>query len=195
MDGDKELGKLNPFRYRSYYYDEDISMYYLQSRYYDAEIGRFINADDVNLIPTMQTGIKGTNLFEYCDDNPVNKEDPTGEWSKKSIINGLKKIVKSIWNLFMKTKFSSILNFLGNVTFFASMIKFAVKGWKRVYPNVKALINAFIKLIKHIRWRWTTFKAGVTTTRYKFTVGIGIIAGVFVTALTALIVSTRNKAR
>lgn len=39
------IGELNPFRYRSYYYDSDIQLYYLQSRYYDPEIGRFINLD------------------------------------------------------------------------------------------------------------------------------------------------------
>ena len=55
-------------------------MYYLQSRYYDAEIGRFINADDVNLIPTMQVGIKGTNLFEYCNNNPIRNQDSYGKW-------------------------------------------------------------------------------------------------------------------
>ncbi len=45
--GDMVIGELNPFRYRSYYYYSDIELYYLQSRYYDAEVGRFINCDDV----------------------------------------------------------------------------------------------------------------------------------------------------
>ena len=57
---------------------------------------RNINADDVNLIPTMQTGIKGTNLFEYCDDNPVNKEDLTGYAPSKNLkylIGGFVKIL------------------------------------------------------------------------------------------------------
>ena len=39
------LGKLNPLRYRGYVYDHETGLYYLQSRYYDPEIGRFINAD------------------------------------------------------------------------------------------------------------------------------------------------------
>ena len=74
----------------------------MNSRYYDAETGRFVNADDVNLIPTMQSGIKGTNLFEYCDNNVVNKDDPTGQWSIKSTVNnavkGIKNTLKKIWN-------------------------------------------------------------------------------------------------
>ncbi len=72
-----ELGNLNPFRYRSYYYDSDIEMYYLQSRYYDPEVCRFINSDDVNYI-----GLAGTvgsyNAFAYCENNPVNNSDPSG---------------------------------------------------------------------------------------------------------------------
>ena len=54
-------------------------MYYLNSRYYDAEVGRFINADDVNLIPLIQSGVKGSNLFEYCNNNAINMVDLDGE--------------------------------------------------------------------------------------------------------------------
>ena len=44
------IGRVNPFRYKGYYYDEDTKLYYLQSRYYDAEIRRFINADNVGVV-------------------------------------------------------------------------------------------------------------------------------------------------
>ena len=66
----------NPFRYRGYYYDTDLGMYYLQSRYYDARIGRFINAD--GYVSTGQ-GLTGNNMFAYCGNNPVNRVDPNGE--------------------------------------------------------------------------------------------------------------------
>ena len=72
------IADLNPFRYRSYYYDSDIKMYYLQSRYYDPEVGRFINCDDVNYIGHAKT-VNSYNAFSYCDNNPVNFLDPTGE--------------------------------------------------------------------------------------------------------------------
>lgn len=72
-----EIGNLNPLRYRSYYYDSDIQMYYLQSRYYDPEIGRFINCDDVNYIGITELELS-YNPFAYCENNPVNGWDPSG---------------------------------------------------------------------------------------------------------------------
>ena len=72
----------NPFRYRGYYYDTDLEMYYLQSRYYDAKICRFINAD--GYVSTGQ-GILGNNMFAYCNNNPVNYVDPFGESSLFSL--------------------------------------------------------------------------------------------------------------
>ena len=73
----------NPFRYRGYYYDSDLGMYYLQSRYYDAKICRFISAD--GYVSTGQ-GILGNNMFAYCGNNPVNMVDPTGEIAITTLI-------------------------------------------------------------------------------------------------------------
>ena len=87
--GNSTGAQYNPFRYRGYYYDTDLGMYYLQSRYYDARIGRFINAD--GYVSTGQ-GLTGNNMFAYCGNNPVNRVDPTGKiWF---LIN-LFKIIKS----------------------------------------------------------------------------------------------------
>ncbi|MGN0463442.1 MAG: RHS repeat domain-containing protein [Acutalibacteraceae bacterium] len=74
-----EIANLNPFRYRSYYYDSDIQMYYLQSRYYDPEVGRFINCDDVNYIGYSDTA-NSYNAFAYCENNSINREDTTGSF-------------------------------------------------------------------------------------------------------------------
>ena len=70
------LGAQNPFRYRGYVYDAETGLYYLQTRYYDPEVSRFINADN-----QLSTGsdLTGLNLFAYCGNNPVNRIDPTGE--------------------------------------------------------------------------------------------------------------------
>ena len=67
--------KNNPLRYRGYYYDIDLQLYYLQSRYYDSSTGRFINAD--GYIST-GTGILGYNMYSYCNNNPVMYTDSEG---------------------------------------------------------------------------------------------------------------------
>ena len=69
------LGVQNPIRYRGYYYDTETGLYYLQNRYYDPVVGRFINADST--VSTGQ-GLIGTNMFAYCGNNPVSRFDPTG---------------------------------------------------------------------------------------------------------------------
>lgn len=72
---------LNPFRYRGYYWDDELELYYLQSRYYDPEVGRFISPDSIeNINPN---AIFGLNLYAYCYNNPIN--------FKKSnlIVNGI----------------------------------------------------------------------------------------------------------
>ena len=74
---DIAIGNLNPFRYRGYYYDAETGLYYLQSRYYDPEVGRFINCDDVNYIGTTGSEIS-YNPFAYCKNDPVNNYDPNG---------------------------------------------------------------------------------------------------------------------
>ncbi|MBE7066704.1 MAG: RHS repeat-associated core domain-containing protein [Ruminococcaceae bacterium] len=66
------IGHRNPIRYRGYYYDIETRLYYLQSRYYDPYLGRFISAD--TYISTGQ-GILGHNMFAYCGNNPENPYD------------------------------------------------------------------------------------------------------------------------
>ena len=70
------LGKANALRYRSYVYDPETALYYLQSRYYNPGTGRFINADV--LVATGQ-GLLGNNMFAYCQNNPINLVDSSGQ--------------------------------------------------------------------------------------------------------------------
>ena len=76
------IGQKNPIRYRGYYYDSETGFYYLNTRYYDPEIGRFLNADSA--IGQMGN-VQGTNMFAYCFDNPVNMSDSTGNRAVASI--------------------------------------------------------------------------------------------------------------
>lgn len=68
----------NPFRYRSYYYDFETGLYYLNSRYYDPQVGRFINADDISVLSESKEFINGLNLYSYCNNNPIMHCDQTG---------------------------------------------------------------------------------------------------------------------
>ncbi len=72
------LGVDNPFRYRGYYYDKENGLYYLKSRYYNPQIGRFINADDPCLLFLSGKEIQRTNVFSYVKNNSVMYVDPTG---------------------------------------------------------------------------------------------------------------------
>ena len=73
--GEFSQAKRNRIAYRGYYYDSDLDLYYLQSRYYDPSTKRFINAD--SYISTGQ-GILGYNMYAYCNNNPVNYVDYGG---------------------------------------------------------------------------------------------------------------------
>ena len=70
------IGRYNPFRYRGYYYDTDLYLYYLMSRYYDPLTGRFINADSLEYLDP--ESINGLNLYAYCYNNPIMYADPSG---------------------------------------------------------------------------------------------------------------------
>lgn len=79
ISGDEEIAKLNPFRYRGYYQDDETGLFYVGSRYYDPEIGRFINADvPGSMILQGDSSILATNLFAYCFNNPVINSDHSG---------------------------------------------------------------------------------------------------------------------
>ncbi|MBO6261379.1 MAG: RHS repeat-associated core domain-containing protein [Bacilli bacterium] len=70
------IGNINPIRYRSYYCDTDLRLYWLTSRYYDSETGRFISPDDCSYLDYKK--INGLNLYAYSKNNPVMYYDPSG---------------------------------------------------------------------------------------------------------------------
>ena len=71
------VATVNPFRYRGCYYDNEANLYYMQSRYYDSMIGRFINSD-MPEYALLSMNATGHNLMAYCLNNPVNLTDSTG---------------------------------------------------------------------------------------------------------------------
>ncbi len=79
------LLRYNPLRYRGYVYDTETGLYYLQSRYYNPEIGRFINAD---AFASTGQGALGNNMYAYCLNNPVMGYDPLGRFGLTALICG-----------------------------------------------------------------------------------------------------------
>ena len=69
------LGKVQPFRYRGYVFDEETGLYYLRSRYYNPGWGRFANADAEIAVEAKLWDAK---LFIYCANNPVRYTDDGG---------------------------------------------------------------------------------------------------------------------
>ncbi len=69
------MRNINPLRFRGYYYDTETGFYYLQSRYYDPVVSRFINADSY---ASTGQGFLGYNMFAYCGNNPVSRVDADG---------------------------------------------------------------------------------------------------------------------
>ena len=86
---------INPFQYRGYYYDKDLGLYYLNSRYYNPSVGRFINAD--RYVSTGQ-GLLGHNMFTYCGNNPINRVDPLGCSFVSPVLIELTQITNNIIN-------------------------------------------------------------------------------------------------
>ena len=105
----------NPIRYRGYLYDSETGFYYVSSRYYDPEIGRWINADDA--IAGVGGDVRGYNLFSYCMNNPVNMSDHTGHWPQwiknaaSAVVSAVKKAVTVVVNT-VKSAVSSASNIL-----------------------------------------------------------------------------------
>ena len=74
------VGAANPFRYRGYYYDTETGWYYLNSRYYDPNVGRFLSPDNANLLLASPRALTDKNLYAYCDNNPVMRTDDNGDF-------------------------------------------------------------------------------------------------------------------
>ena len=87
----------NPFMFRGYYYDKDLNLYRLGTRYYDAKICRFINADKV--MSGANGELVGCNLYVYCFNNPVMFTDENGnwpEWGDKFLAHEIYNVVHSL---------------------------------------------------------------------------------------------------
>jgi RHS repeat-associated protein len=123
-DSTDKVGTINPYRYRGYRYDSETGMYYLQSRYYSPEIGRFISAD--GYVDTTN-GVIGANMFTYCGNNPVSRIDSNGTFWKE--IGNVFKKVGEIISKGVKAVFGA-----------SSSTTKTTEAWKKVYtPSISPI--------------------------------------------------------
>ena len=83
-----KIGDVNPFRYRGYYYDNETGLYYLQSRYYDPKVGRFVNGDMPIILYFADISY---NVYSYCENKIINKLDSSGLVSEEIATNVITK--------------------------------------------------------------------------------------------------------
>lgn len=105
----ENIGKLNPFRYRSYCYDDDTKLYVTASRYYDPELCRFLCADNFDVVKAEMFSMNGKNLYVYCCNNPVNAVDEEG--SLAQVVGVIEKLLETPYGRFL------IFGLLGGVTY------------------------------------------------------------------------------
>ena len=122
----------NPIRYRGYYFDEETGFYYLKTRYYDPETGRFITIDDVSyLAPDI---INGLNLYAYCGNNPVMKVDPNG-----TDVDDINNVVSYVDIMFQMTAYI----ILGMARTIGRNSSYAIKASKTIQSWVKGSSSVF----------------------------------------------------
>ena len=137
------VATVNPYRYRGYYYDIETELYYLQSRYYNAEVSRFVNGDDAEYIE--QTNILlDFNIFVYCGNNIVNYIDDSGN-ARRIIIKYAKASFFSIGDFYNETKRVKE-NFERNSIFTVDIKKVTnynsfKEKWKRMSAQDVVVIN------------------------------------------------------
>ena len=125
-----DIATINPFRYRGYYYDEDITLYYLQSRYYDASVGRFINVDSPAYVGAEKDCICSNNLQCYCKNNAINLTDSAGYFAIELVIGAIYGAIMGVLGYFLDIILSNFFKILKNISNFWGIIKKEIVWWK-----------------------------------------------------------------
>ena len=117
----------NPLTYRGYIYDSETGFYYLQSRYYDPTIGRFLNADDTAFLGASGT-LLGWNLFVYCENNPVSGFDYSG---------------------YFYISYKTLKRILDPISYLADAVKWVTGKslWSTIQPIVVPILTYYVALL------------------------------------------------
>lgn len=102
INNEKHIGIINEYRYRGYRYDSETELYYLNDRYYDSEIGRFINSDEFLVT---DDSLLSNNMFAYGKNNPINNIEVNGNFATAVIGTaiGLGTIIRGVAAAFLAT--------------------------------------------------------------------------------------------
>ena len=156
------LAKINPLRYRGYYYDQETGLYYLQTRYYDPKVRRFLNADDASVLTKDPEQLTEKNLYAYCDDNPVMYRDAAGMFAF-SVGLGVLGMVTNVATCYIAAKVTgqefgigdlvvaAVTGFAGGMienNFYATLAGAAVSGFGTIVYNLLCGENLKIALWK-----------------------------------------------
>ncbi len=134
------LSFVSPFAYRGYCYDYDIELYYLQSRYYSPEIGRFINADSTDYLGYTGT-VLSFNLFSYCENNPVNYVDYSG----KVVAHATSAIIGAIISVLTDILAQGLTYWLTHKFKFKG---FKIDVWSAVWSGIQGLATGALMVSK-----------------------------------------------
>ena len=127
------ISKKDHIRYKGYIYDEETKLYYLISRYYDPEIGRFISPDSVEYIEP--SSISGLNLYVYCCNDPISMYDPSGNFALSTFLIGVAITSLVSWGLSelfgaqIVGGTGSIVNGVSAISTGVSLFAFGPVGW------------------------------------------------------------------
>lgn len=178
VTGNTTLAAINPCSYRGYDYDEETGYYYLQSRYYDPTVGRFLNADDTDLI-NYDGSLMTCNIFIYCNNVPINNSDPIGygqfvirRWMVSALIDAILALapavglafapIKSLAKAYSKAALKSKVR-----TPLAKFIKAVANAASKMITGIKKVVTKYAgasvaKLIP--TQKLVSFVAGLTAT-------------------------------
>ena len=188
------VANINPFRYRSYYYDTETGLYYLQSRYYDPEVGRFINSDASTYVGTERDNICTNNLQSYCINNPVNLTDPSGCFAIELVIGAIYGAIMGLLGYFLDIILSNFSKILKNISNLFGIVKKQIVWWQLLASIALGAVSGALgttnkkKLITTITNLISSFYTAITS-------GLSILEAVITGVITFIIQELMNTAQ
>jgi RHS repeat-associated protein len=113
---DCQIATINPFRYRGYYYDEEIGLYYISSRYFDSQTARWLSSDHSTILTYTALPICYS-LFTYCCNNPVNNIDLAGYLAFSMAVIVSAAVVGTVFNAISQIAFNYLSGKRGSKIF------------------------------------------------------------------------------